>query len=191
MQKLEDKILLLQIKTGSEEAFSALYRNYIDRIYKYIFLKIGSRSDAEELASNVFFKLWAYVKEGRHISSIKSFLYKIARNGVVDYYRMKSTREGKNIMALEEVENKHFVSAVSVIADMEKREEMNRLEQALLKLKGDHREIIILKYIEGLNTAEIAEIVNKSRMSVRVQIHRATKALKQIWEGNKNFTKIL
>jgi RNA polymerase sigma-70 factor (ECF subfamily) len=181
-KKLEDKILFLQVRAGSPEAFSELYKKYVTSLYRYIFFKVSSSADAEELTSSVFLKLWGHIKDGNKISNLRSFLYKIARNSVVDYYR---TRNGQNTLSLEDIAETYFQSEASLDDQIDTHAQFSEIKDFLGRLKSEYREVIILKYVEGLSSKEIALILNKSQASTRVHIHRAVKSLKQLIDKHK------
>lgn len=180
--RLEDKILLLQIKGGNQDAFSQLYRKYVDGIYRYIYFKTGVKSDAEEIASTVFLKCWSYIKEGNSISNVRPFLYRIARNMVVDYHRSK----GKDkYVSLESVAESHASQTETIEENIDTKAELGVIKKALIYIKDDYREVIVLKYMEGLSTKEISEVVRKSSTATRVHIHRAMKQLKEVLKNNE------
>ncbi len=183
-KKLEDKILLLQVRAGSHEAFSELYKKYVTRLYRYIFFKVSSSADAEELVSSVFLKLWGHIKDGNKISNLRSFLYKIARNSVVDYYRARNG-QNQNTVSLEEIAETYSQSEASLDDQIDTRAKLSEIKSFLGRLKGEYKEVIILKYVEGLSSKEIALILNKSQASTRVHIHRAVKSLKQLMDQHK------
>ena len=108
---------------------------------------------------------------------IGPFLYKISRNLIIDFYRKKK------IIAVEidsEIKDKIQDQKQDILAYINAKQEVEEMMKALSKLKDEHREIIILRHIEGLSIAEITEITGKSSVSVRVQLHRAIKALKSV-----------
>ena len=181
-KRLEDKILLLQVRAGSHEAFSELYKKYVSSLYRYIFFKVASSADAEELTSSVFLKLWRHIKDGNKISNARSFLYKIAKNSVVDYYR---ARNGQDTISLEEIAQTYFHGEGSLDDQIDALAKFSEIKNFLGKIKGEYREVIMLKYVEGLSSKEIALVLNKSQASTRVHIHRAVKSLKQLMDKHK------
>src|SRR6056297_3032720 len=89
MLKLKEKILLNQIKRGDEHAFGELYDKYKDDIYRFVYFKVSSEEKAHDLVNEAFLKIYDYLKKGKDIRNFRAFLYKIARNIVIDFYRTR------------------------------------------------------------------------------------------------------
>ena len=179
-------MILKRALSGKEEAFSEIYDFYVIRIFRFIYLKTSSKETAEDLASEVFLRYWKRIKKGMKDKSLSetvvndkigSFLYKIARNLIIDFYRKKK------ILTVEidsDIKNKIRDQKQDILAYINAKQEVEEIMDALGKIKGEYREIIILRYIEDLSLAEIAEITGKSSGSLRVLSHRAIKALKSV-----------
>jgi RNA polymerase sigma-70 factor (ECF subfamily) len=178
--KIAEKLLLykVQIKKDSE-AFGTLYDDYVDRIYRFIFLKISSREEAEDTTSEVFLKAWNYLThvEKKKVYSFSGLIYKIARNCIIDVYRKRAARQEYSIEYLSSLPNRE-----TEIGSTEPNSEAGLLLESIKKLKSEYQEIIMLRYIDGLSISEIAEALEKSSVSVRVTLHRALKILKNISE---------
>ncbi|MBW2661451.1 MAG: RNA polymerase sigma factor [Deltaproteobacteria bacterium] len=184
LSDFEEKLILK--RALAKEAFSEIYDFYIIRIFRFIYLKTSSKETAEDLASEVFLKYWKRIKEGMEDESLgevisndktKSFLYKIARNLIIDFYRKK---EFPTVEIDSDIKDKIQDQKQDILAYISAKQEVEEMMEALRKLKGEYCEIIILRYVEELSILEIAEIIGKSSGSVRVQLHRATKALKSV-----------
>lgn len=153
--------------------FSNIYNQYIDKIYRFIYLKVNSQETAEDLTSEVFLRGWESFKQGKEIENIQAFLYQIARNLIVDYYREKAQTQ---LISTE------YQELIDLEADLEEKamrtSDVRRLKEALANIKEDYREVIVWYYLDGLSVPEIAKIINKSEEAVRVTIHRALNALR-------------
>ena len=141
---LQEKILVGRLKLKDKEAFSHLYDFYLDKIYRFIYFKVTSVSEAEDLTSQTFLKIWQLALEGKIKvnESFQSLLYKVARNLVIDYYR-SSNRE-KNKISLEEAT--HIAEAdahLDQAADV--KIEMEIIGRRLKKLKSEGFLIIALE----------------------------------------------
>ena len=167
----------------SPEAFGKLYDGYATRIYRFIYFKVSSSTDAEDLTAEVFLKAWQYLSEGKEIRSFSGLLYTIARNQVIDFYRRDTANKEPK---LEDMELENLSDGGKMKEGLEKMQEATALVKKLKLLKDEYREVLTLRYIDELAPGEIAEILNKSGISVRVLIHRALKALKKIIEKSKN-----
>ena len=177
--RLAEQILFLRVKNKDKEAFGEFYDLYISRIYRFIFFKVNSVSDDQDLSSEVFLKLWQYLRDGKKIENLNALIYMIARNSVIDFYRQKSRKDGKE----ELIEEKHLSQVVNKDDDLAHKQaistEVQTMLQGLEKLKDEYKEVIVLRYLDELSITEISDVLNKTKGSVRVLIHRALNVLKQ------------
>lgn len=179
---LNDKILYLRLQDKDKEAFIKAYDLYLDSIYRFIFFKVGSKEEAEDLTSSVFLKTWDYIQTNKlkEFKTLKSLLYKVARNTVIDHYRKQSQRQEVSLDQGEEMTIDVVDEKADPIGAFELAADYESLEKKLSELKDEYREIILLKYVDELSIAEIANVLNKSQGNVRVLIFRAVNALKKI-----------
>jgi RNA polymerase sigma-70 factor, ECF subfamily len=173
---LGNSILFLQVKGQDQEAYGRFYDLYVKRIYRFVYFKVNSTTDAQDLTSEVFLKIWQYIKEGKDIKNLNAFTYMIARNLVIDFYRSKSRED-------QSLENTNTLDQVDQSKDLLKEQikdsDLRGVLSGLDHLKDEYKEVIILKYLDELSTKEIAEIVGKTNGAVRVLLHRAIEALKK------------
>src|SRR4030042_1255875 len=179
MSKFKEKILLIKINSKDEETFAEVYDLYMEKIYRFIYFKVSNKEDAEDLAAEVFFKAWQYINAGKIVNSLNAFLYSIARNKVVDYYR-KKTRTKQVNLEHSDAERIEDDKADNMAAIIDGEIGFNHLMAFLNKLKAEYREALLLKYVGDLSIAEIADILGKSKGNVRVLIHRALEALREM-----------
>lgn len=177
--KFEEKLLLLRLKKKDPEAFAKVYDLYITPIYRFIYFKVSTHHDAEDLTSEVFLKTWQYITDNDDpIENLKALLYKTARNLVIDFYRQKAqkefVREEEILINIEDSRQQNLLAQIETAA------QMRNIEVVLRKMKDEYREIIILRFIEELSTKEIAKILDKSKGAVRVLIHRALKVARDL-----------
>ena len=171
--KLTEKVLILKSRLGNKDAFATIYNKYINKIYRFAFYKTSSKEIAEDIASQTFLKLWEKIAQGGQIRSLQALLYQIARNLIIDHYRSKHNTE----VPLEFETEKQ---AVHIDEKIHTRIDNELLRPAVMKLKEEYREVVILRYIEELSISEIAKIVDKSNGNVRTLTHRALNELKKI-----------
>lgn len=173
-----EKRLVLRVQEHKDaDAFGSLYDLYIQKIYRFVFVKVSSKEEAEDITSEVFLKTWNYLleKKTERIDSFSGLIYRIARNTLIDFYRKKSSRVEFSLELFDDIGDRgSFVEAID--AD----QEIATMLHALKQVKEEYQEIIFLKYIEELSIAEIAEIVGKSSVNVRVTLHRGMSVLKKI-----------
>ena len=179
----KEKILLYKVRVKKDpDAFAQLYDFYVEPIYRFVYFKLSSKEDAEDITSEVFLKTWNYlITSGNHVNSFRHLVYKIARNRIIDVYRERTNRME---CPIETIQN------VAVTADLRKiieiKDEGIQILLVMKKLKSEYQEVIHLKYVEGLSAGDIAEILEKSYTNVRVLLHRAIKKLKELTEAEQN-----
>jgi len=178
ISNFREKVLIGRLKLKDKDAFAELYDFYIDRIYRFIYFKVSNKEEAEDLTAQVFLKIWQFSLEGKIKiqESFQALLYKAARNTVIDYYRSNINKR-KSDINLESAE-KLISPENGMEKQLHKQMEMEKLISCIKKLKTEYQEVIILHYINELSIAEIADILDKKRGTVRVGLHRAINALK-------------
>lgn len=160
------------------QKFSKIYDRYIDSIYRFIFIKVSSSQVAEDLTSETFLRSWEkYRQEEREtIKNPRAYIYRVARNLVIDFYR---ERGQTTIMSIEQEE----IELESEEDDIEKKQQqvdsLRDVQEALAKLKPDYQDVVILRYVDGLSLRDIAKVMDKSYGATRVMLHRAMGQLKQ------------
>ncbi len=178
MQMIEEKLLLYKIITKRDaESYGLLYDRYVQKIYRFVYFKVHNKEDAEDVTSDVFLKAWQYIlqKSPLEIQSVSGLLFSIARNSVIDVYRERSKKPAVSIEVIAEIaqEEKSF-------AQLESKESIHHMVEMIKKLKQDYQEVLLLKYVEELKISEIARLLGKSSVNVRVLLHRALKKLKEM-----------
>ncbi len=158
-----------------KEQFSQIYDQYIEKIYRFVYLKVDSQDTAEDITSKVFMKGWeAYQNKAGAIDNPSAFLYQIARNAVVDYYRERGRTNTVSSEILAEIadsgDNVHDKAVLSA--------DISAIKVSIKKLKPEHQDIIMWHYLEDMPIAEIAKLVDKPAGTVRVMLHRGLKELR-------------
>ena len=168
---------------GNVEAFGELYSIYLDQIYRYVFYQVKDRMTAEDLTEEIFVKAWkALGRYKQKKSAFSAWLYRVARNHVIDYFR---TRRQHQALA-EEIPT----AAASLEQEVEARLMQQELSEAISYLPFQQRQIIILKFIEGLENSEIAQIMGKREGAIRVMQMRALMALRQKLSSESGICKL-
>lgn len=172
-----DKILFLQVKSKDHEAYGRFYDLYVDKVYRFVFFKVNSVEDAKDLTSEVFLKTWQYIKDDKKIKNLNAFIYMVARNCVIDFYRNRAKKNENE----EFVSETHFniIDKDNIAKRIGNDLEMSQIVKALSQLKNEYREAIILHYLDELSVKEIAQILDKTPGAVRVLVFRALNALKE------------
>lgn len=173
----------------NEQKFLEFYDQYVEKIYRYIFFRIGSQELAEDLTSEVFLRSWQYINQDQEsepsfkaMQNPRAFFYQVARNLLVDFHRQKE----KSPISLDEITDIKIADKKDDPIEITVRSiEMDIVRKALVNINEDYQEIIIWRYLEELEIKEIAEILNKSEGAVRVLISRALNSLKGVLDRNK------
>lgn len=170
----ESKIIgLVQRATGGDfEAFGKLYSIFIERIYRYVFYQVKDKTTAEDITEEVFVKAWKAINscKGKE-RTFSSWLYRIAHNHVID--NLRRLRKHQSI----EIEN--AVNTVDTELEMEVKLERQELLKVISYLPQNQRQVIILKFIEGLDNCEVGQIMGKSQGAIRVLQMRALASLRR------------
>lgn len=166
---------------GANKKFAKIYDKHIDKIYRFIFFKTGSKELAEDLTSQVFTKGWKKFKlQGAEIKNMSAYLFQIARAEVANHYRESSKFQIVSAEALEIADEKE---------GLETSQDINLLGQGvqsgLKQLEEESQNILIWHYVEGLSFKEIGEFLNRPEGTVRVMAHRALKELREAIEKSR------
>lgn len=172
-KKPTDADLVKEVKNGGLSALQTLYVRYLDPIYRYFFFQLHDKFLAEDLAQEVFIKVWRSIKSYEEAKgSFTSWMYRIAHNLLVDYFR------GKKTLSLKEGLEASY--SEDWLEKLDRDEKIQKIRQALGQLPKDYQEVVVLRFFEDLSVEEVAEIVDKSEENVRVIQHRAIRKLKEI-----------
>lgn len=178
--RLKEKFLLFRIRAKKDpEAFGAVYDAYVKQIYRFIYFKVSSAEQAEDLTSEAFLKAWQYLKEKRDVANLQALLYSVARTVVIDHYRATAA-ERANVSLDENIADETVdASSEKFLKDMETKFDTTLVLERLRGLKDEYRDVVIMRYLDEMSTGEIAAVLGKTPSNVRVILHRATKALSE------------
>mgnify|MGYP001617298647 CR=1 FL=1 len=158
---------------SKKEQFGRIYDQYIEKIYRFVYLKVNSREIAEDITSHVFMKGWESYQNNQEIKNINAFLYRIARNNVIDHYRQK----GRAQLVSPDVVPQFADNRTNLHEEAILNADMELVKSAIQNIKKDYQDVIIWHYLEDIPTSEISEILGKPEGTVRVILHRGLKAL--------------
>lgn len=179
MLKLDDypdHYFLKSAAQGDKRSFGVLYERYLAEIYRYVFFKVGNQQTAEDITEETFIKTWEslsriYQGDGK-IDNLRAWLYRIAGNLVIDFYR-----KNKSEIILEPSVPANLQSLEDSVIE---QEQSHLVSNALQKMRTDFQQIIILRLINGLSHKEIASIIGISEAHSRILFYRALKKLKEL-----------
>ncbi len=162
-----------------KEQFGQIYDQYIEKIYRFVYLKVNSQEVAEDITSKVFLNGWESYNKNPSIQNMNAFLYKIARNSVTDYYRESGRTKLVSVDNVAEVAD----GGTSVHDKVVLSSDIEEVKSAVQKLKKDYQDVIILHYLEDMSIQEVSNILNKPPVTIRVMLHRGIKSLKDELRG--------
>lgn len=159
------------------EAFENAYDEYLEPIFRYFLYRLNDRDRAKDLAQETFMRAWLYARDGKVIESMRPFLYTTASNLFKNELRGR-----KPVTSLD-----NLMETVGFEIEAEETSAEERAEAQLLMKKVDdlpdaYREVLLLRYVDGLPPREIAKLLGDSDTAVSVRIHRALKKLRELYE---------
>ncbi len=170
----DEESLVQRIKKRDQDAFAEIYERYFDRIYRYIFLRVGNTQEAEDMAQQVFLKALEGIGSFKWKNiPLSAWLFRIAHNQVVDFLRKKPKK------AQVPIEPHHLRSGDDPHLIAEQRFETEQLISALRELTEAQREVLSLRFSSELSIAEVAKVMGKSEGAVKALQHSAIVALRR------------
>jgi RNA polymerase sigma-70 factor (ECF subfamily) len=169
------------------EKIEKLINDYQKEIINFHFRLVGNRFDAEDLAQETFIKAYKKLNTLKNPEKTRSWLYSIARNTVVDFFRKNKNREVGQSSAL--LENIAQATATDLQDYAAEREISKELERFIDKLVKEDRAIIRLLYYEGFTYKEIVKLLNINENTLKSRLHRARKVLLEMIRTSKVFEK--
>jgi RNA polymerase sigma-70 factor (ECF subfamily) len=171
----EEEALVLQAVRGDQQAFARLYEAHFDRIYRYVYLKIGDREEAEDMTQQVFLRALGSVTSFKyHGTPFTAWLFRIAHNQMVDYLRKKTRRP-----ATVEIDETVPCEANDPVRMTELSMSIEQLHQATQNLTRAQREVISMRFAGGLSIEEVARAMGKNPGAIKALQHAAVQALRK------------
>ncbi|HEY7625339.1 MAG TPA: sigma-70 family RNA polymerase sigma factor [Candidatus Limnocylindria bacterium] len=172
----EDRSLALRAGKGDAAAFGVLYDRYVEAVYRYVYYRVRNDADAEDLVSDVFTRALRAIPRYEPRVAFLAWLYRIARNAVIDRARRARTQISfEDALAHPGVDQ--IVEPEQTILALSDKESVRA---ALEKLTPLQQEVIVLRFVEGFSTQEIADLVGKREGTVRGIQFRALEALRTL-----------
>jgi RNA polymerase sigma-70 factor, ECF subfamily len=181
----DEEQLIEQAKTDPE-AFGRLYELYVEKIYNYIYYRLGNHHDAEDLTAKVFYRALNHIAHYNHKGvPFAAWLYRIAHNLVVNWHRDHSRRQMVGLENLDlsgdKQESPHHAA--------EQTNERELLLAAIQHLPRERQELLMLKFVERMSNAEIGRVLGRSEGAVKSLYHRTLVSLKELLAEHENLVK--
>lgn len=171
---------LVEQAKKSLKAFDELYEYYLPKIYGYIYNRTSNKDLTQDLVSETFMKALSNLEKYKFKGySFGAWLYRIAHNNIIDYFRKHP--EARHQELDEQVESERL----SPNTEAEQEERKKIILEALSKLPDESQQILSLKFFEELSNQEIADILGCRKENLAVKTHRALKALKKVIKGGE------
>lgn len=155
-------------------ALAEIYDRYSGKIYSYVYHRVGDGRVAEDLVGDVFVRMLEAIRSDRAWStSLQGWLYRIAHNLIVDQYRRGGNRES---VELDET----WMAAENPSHSFENVFASRQLQQGMRVLTEEQQQVVVLRFVEGLSNAEVAEILDKTEGAIKALQHRALSALRRV-----------
>lgn len=159
---------------NNKEIFTKIYDTHVEKIYRFIFLKVSSQDIAQDLCSQTFIRAWDRFKDDSGgIDSPQAFIYQIARNLVIDHYRERGKAQFVQIEKLPIIDPRTDIEEKSL-----QDSDFGDIRAVMANIRPEYQDIVTFHYIEQLTVPEIAKMLNKTEGNVRVTLHRALKSIK-------------
>lgn len=169
--EINESEAIKEYQRGDVEKFGLLYDKYIKKIYNFVYYKTFHKETAEDITSNVFFKALKNIKSFKTGSgTFSAWLYQIARNSIIDYYRSK--KSDANIEDFWDISD-----SSDFIQDADTTYKLREVKRYLKNLKSYQRDIVIMRVWEDMPYSEIANALKKSESNCKMIYSRAIKTL--------------
>ena len=176
MNELADNLVMLKVRDGEVGKLGILFERHHIALYNYFLRQTGRRDASEDLVQEVFLRMLKYRQGYRGESRFTVWMYRIARNSWVDYFK-KAKRE----MPWDDGMEEPVSDEATPSENFEENQKLAQLRAALAKLPPEKREVLVLSRYQNMKYEEIAELLGCAVGTVKARVHRAIKDLKDIY----------
>ena len=172
LHMMSEAQLIKECQNGNLDRFAEIYDAYVNKIYRFVYYRTNHKETAEDITSVVFMKSMNKISSySFEKGTFSSWLYKIARNSVIDYYRSK-----KDVDDIDDFWNLGEDNNLDRRVDANMK--LDEIKEYLKKFSDEQREIIIMRIWDGLSYKEISEITGKNVGALKVTVSRILKKIK-------------
>lgn len=160
--------------------FGRMYEVYLPKIYQYALYRVGDKETAEDLTSDIFKKaLGGFNRFDSEKASFATWIFSIARNSIIDYYR----KHAKESRVMRDAEVDISLDLDSPEEKLSRSEEIDRLRECIIKLNDNEQELISLKFSGAMTNRDIARVTGFSESNVGTILCRAIRKLRDDFSG--------
>lgn len=177
----EQERVLIERAQADPLQFAALYDQYVDKVYNYIYQRTGNRFDAEDLTARTFLRAFTHLERYTFRGvPFSAWLYRIAHNAVANWYRDRQRHQVVSLDALV-----LYGQGEERPEDLtEAQDERRGLLESIRQLPAERQQLLILKFSEGLTNAQIAQVMGRTEGAIKSLYHRTLLALRQDLRSN-------
>jgi RNA polymerase sigma-70 factor (ECF subfamily) len=175
-ERAEDAALARRAAKGETEAFGVLYDRYVSSVYRYVFYRVRNEAEAEDVTSDVFMRALRAIPKYEPRQAFLAWLYRIARNAVIDRSRRRGSRE--QVSFEDALAHPNADHVVNPDAGLLAGSDATVVRRAMRQLTPLQQEVLVLRYVEGFDTKTISNLVGKRDGTVRGIEFRALAALR-------------
>ncbi len=160
---------------SKKKFFSEFYDSHVNKLYRFVYLKVSSKETSQDLTSEVFLRFWEQLNSPTKIENPRAFVYQIARNLVIDHYRKNEPQKIQPELVQIKDTKTNLEQKILLDADIDE------VKLALSKIPEQYQNVLIWYYLDEFSVHEIADITGKTENNIRVLIHRALSALRSVF----------
>ena len=162
-----------------EKDFLAAYEAYSEALFRHCYFRIYDREKAKDMVQETFIRTWEYILKGEKVENIRAFFYRVLNNLVVDEIRRKKS------LSLEEITEGGFQASDNKVGKLqvELGAEAVNLMRSMEKMEEEKKQLLIMRFIDGLGPKELASVVGESENVISVRLSRALKELREIFNN--------
>lgn len=169
-----------EMNTKTEKVFMESYEEFSDAIFRYALFQTSNKETALDITQDTFIKTWQYLQKGEEVENIRAFLYRVAKNLIIDYRRKKKSSSLDQILEA----GTDFTEQPNVLEekedDFDRERDKEKILKTIDKIDEKYKEILLMRYVEEMSIKEIGDILEKSQNHISVMIHRGVEKLKKL-----------
>lgn len=171
-------VLLQRARHWDETALAHIYDTYAPAIYRYVYRRTGHADTAEEITAETFHRFLVALKQGGGPTDyLSAWLYRVAHNLIVDFYRRQPVQEPATL------EGVVLVDGDQGVEHLERQTRVEQARAALRQLTPLQQQVITLRFLEEMSNEEVARVVERTEGAVKALQHRALNSLRRLLEG--------
>lgn len=163
----------IESKESLEKRFFDMMQSYQDAIFRFLFFRVTNRAIALDITQDTFTKIWIYLSSGKTIEHEEAFLYRTAKNALIDYFKKAKSSSLDAMM-----DGGYDPGSNKDVESLFKQDDIGTIQKLLESFDEESKHIIFLRYAEERSIEEIAELYGKSVNAMTVHIHRIIKKLR-------------